>query len=377
MVATPEVIPGEVANVLLTRLRSTACQQLIRVASPMVLNIPRYLADVGHVASMARGLIAISNLTAQPPGGLSACVQTALKPGSAAQKRSHKKNQNRDNHHRRRMPRGLPPQFFPGARRPSADWLAGEETVEIVGQLAGARVPPPRLFLQALQHDRVQRNGQVAAPPPEWRRIIGDDLPQRVELGLTAKRRPSGQELIKDASQSVNIGGRPDLGELPLGLLGRHVGRRAERHAAPGVWPQAVGELCQAEIRDARLEIGEWNMLIMIGLGLRPRALEEDVTGLEVAVKDAPLVGVLDGPRERGDQPRGVVSRHRPRLARQPESEGRTGDVGGRDIGDRVDGASLVDGDDVGVVETGGGVGLSLKPLSRLGRSPRIPAAVP
>ncbi len=62
---------------------------------------------------------------------------------------------------RRRMPPGRSGQLLPPAGRPGPGRLAGQEPVEIVGQVAGGRIAPCRVLRQALQDDRLQRDGQV------------------------------------------------------------------------------------------------------------------------------------------------------------------------------------------------------------------------
>ena len=84
-----------------------------------------------------------------------------------------------------------------------------------------------------------------------------------VELALAAKRRSAGQELIKDAAQPVDVRLRANRLELPLGLLGCHVRRRSERNSALGFRPQAIGDLGQAEVGDARLESTKRLVLVM------------------------------------------------------------------------------------------------------------------
>ena len=85
-------------------------------------------------------------------------------------------------------------------------------------------------------------------------------------------------------------------------------------------------------------------------------------------MKDAALVGMLDGAGQRGDQAGRVAGRHRPRLPRQPVRERRARAVCGGDVGDRADATRLIHRDDVGVVEPRGGVRLAEEPLPRLGR---------
>ena len=79
----------------------------------------------------------------------------------------------------------------------------------------------------------------------------------------------------------------------PEACSGRHVARRAGDHAGGRHLRARLEDLGQAEIGHVRL----------------PVAVQQDVRGLQVAVDDALLVQVLDGPGHRGDDPHAAVAR--------------------------------------------------------------------
>src|SRR5207249_3485577 len=112
--------------------------------------------------------------------------------------------------------------------------------------------------------------------------------------------RPAREKLVQDRTEAVDIRRRCQ-GLLALGLLGRHVAGGADDGTALRLASAALHALGQAEVGDMRLTL----------------AVEEDVAGLEVAVEDAALVGVVDragnpgqkigsGPRD-ADEPRNLL----------------------------------------------------------------------
>ncbi|MGL4553550.1 MAG: hypothetical protein ACRC33_20480 [Gemmataceae bacterium] len=98
---------------------------------------------------------------------------------------------------RRLTPRPLP-RPLQGAHRPGADRLAGQEPVEVVGQLVGRGVAPVRPLLEALQadglHVPVQPGLQAA-----WRYgFLVADLLERLQRGGGLERGPARQALVED-----------------------------------------------------------------------------------------------------------------------------------------------------------------------------------
>ena len=118
----------------------------------------------------------------------------------------------------------------------------------------------------------------------------------RVDSGRRAlERRAAGEHLVEDRAQGVDVGGGRDVGGRAAGLLGGHVARRAHDVAGAGQARLALHQLGQAEVGDLRDAL--------VG--------EHDVGRLDVAVDDPVLVGVVEGPGERLDQPRGLARRLR------------------------------------------------------------------
>ena len=177
------------------------------------------------------------------------------------------------------------------ADRPGRDRLAAEPAVEVVGQRLGRGVAAPRVLLQALQADHLQVARAAAGCSRDGR------LRRAVRGPARASRAPSRRANgarpvssgVEDRPQAVDVGGRRDRAAAPDGLLGGHVGGRAQDRAGDGQARVGLDPLGQAEVGDVGLALG----------------VEQDVGRLQVAVQDAALVGVVDGLGDLGDQPRG------------------------------------------------------------------------
>ena len=128
-------------------------------------------------------------------------------------------------------------------------------TPDVQCQAVGRFVTPPPVLLQRLHHNPVQ----VAAHQMHELRRIGPAMPRhRAQVGaghraqlrrrrrrflladrasdliqarsqqfLGVKRRPPGQQFIKQHAQAVDVAPRVNVRLARIGLLGTHVGRRA------------------------------------------------------------------------------------------------------------------------------------------------------
>ena len=142
------------------------------------------------------------------------------------------------------------------------------------------RRAPGRIELKAPQDGVLDSGVEVSHV---GRGALGRGLPALPEGGEGPRVEGAlpREDLVEHEAQRVDVASRRHLAPE---LLGRHVGRRA----APGV---VLGNLAgrgrKAEVRDHDLAL----------------PVEHHVRGLEVAVKDAPLVG---GGQPRADPPRHV-----------------------------------------------------------------------
>ena len=129
--------------------------------------------------------------------------------------------------------------------------------------------------------------------------------------GRAGERRVSGQHLVGDAPQRVDVGTRGEVA-LAHGLLGTHVGWGAERHAGlghPGAAGAARGE------RDA--EVGDDCATIV----------QEDVLRLDVAVDHSVAMGIVERAGDLGRYAYCIAEREL-LLAGEARAEGLALDVG-------------------------------------------------
>jgi hypothetical protein len=94
------------------------------------------------------------------------------------------------------------------------------------------------------------------------------------------------QQLVENDTQGVDVGPRVDVHRRGVGLLGGHVHRRADDRS--GVLQALVGQVEFRGLGDAEVDDLRGGPAVDFG--------DEDIAGLEVAVDDPLLVGVLHGP---------------------------------------------------------------------------------
>lgn len=127
-----------------------------------------------------------------------------------------------------------------------------QEAFEVLGQLPGAAVPPPRVLLQTFQTDGFQIPGHSGLQPARRHRRLAVHLLEGAEHGGGLERGPGGQHLVEGGSQLVDVRGRANPFRFAPRLFGGHVTGGAQqvslqRGAVGRVHVQAAG---QAEIGD-------------------------------------------------------------------------------------------------------------------------------
>ena len=191
-----------------------------------------------------------------------------------------------------------------GADAPRRDRPALQPGAQVVGQGLGRRVAAARVLLQALQADRLQVARDLRVDPGRGLGTLLLHRSQGVDHAVAAEGRLAGQQRVEHGAQAVDVGRRGDRAAAARGLLGRHVGGRAQDGARLGqldVLDQALG---QAEVGDVRAAL----------------RVDQDVRRLEIAVEDPAHVGVGHGLGRLGDEPGG-----RPRVVPVRRERGRRG----------------------------------------------------
>ena len=242
---------------------------------------------------------------------------------------------------RRQRTRLLHGRLEVGETRLAAPERAGKpdhDLLELVPRLARAAVAVARLLGDHPPHPRVQSRVQ---PRGERRQLIVDVLHHhRDRRPVGAERHRARQQLVGDDAGLIDVGPRPDLGRHRL--LGRHVGRRADRRARRRehlLRRDLLQRLGDPEVRDLHAAVHG----------------HEQVLGLDVAVDDPHRLRV----RERGEQPFEHARRLRQRQLADERAQRPADEVLHRDVRDAVLLEEVVDRDDVRVVQRAGDLRLA------------------
>ena len=75
-------------------------------------------------------------------------------------------------------------------------------------------------------------------------------MEQRIQRRVAAKRGPTGDHLIQNRPQRVDIGRGTDLFARAADLFGSHIARRAHEGAAARLLALGIDVLGQAKVRD-------------------------------------------------------------------------------------------------------------------------------
>ena len=213
-----------------------------------------------------------------------------------------------------------------------------EEVPQVVGHVAGRAVPLRRPLGQRLLADPLQLAGDRVVDLAERPRLGGGDLVHHLGARVAAERPAAGQQLVEDDAQAEDVRAAVDPVPLAPGLLGAHVGGR----------PGEPGSLAVVLVLQRQPEVGHAGL---------PWSVDQDVRGLDVAVDQAPGVGVVQRLGD-GRHQLGRLAERRPALP-QPLGQVAPLDVLRDDVAEPVVGpAHVVDRDDVRVVEPGEGAGL-------------------
>ncbi len=184
--------------------------------------------------------------------------------------------------------------------------------LELAHQLLGALGSVRRVLREAAHDQRGERGRHTGA-------VLGHGVRRGRHLGRehalgrqAAEREPAREQLVAERPDGVQIGAVVH-GGIAGGLLRRHVGRCAERHAEGS---QRAGA-ARARYRLGDAEVGDERVL--------PR--EEHVVGLHVAVDDPVAVRVGEGIAHIAQDPH-CVAHGQLALVRYSGAQRLAGDVG-------------------------------------------------
>ena len=82
-----------------------------------------------------------------------------------------------------------------------------------------------------LEADRLQRPVDRRVELPRRRELAPLHGPEHLADVVALERRPAGQQAVERRAQAVDVARGPEALEVARGLLGAHVGRRAQRRA--------------------------------------------------------------------------------------------------------------------------------------------------
>ena len=136
-------------------------------------------------------------------------------------------------------------------------------------------------FHEALLQQSIECRWQAGTQLRDRGRLVAHDGEQDRGQAVAVERAPPGRELVEHDAEREDVASLVD--RLAIGLLGRHVARRADQATEGGDLGQGLvasrgragGELGEAEVEYFETAVGG----------------EHDVGGLEVAVHDAARVG--------------------------------------------------------------------------------------
>ena len=227
------------------------------------------------------------------------------------------------------------------------DGLSVEEALHVGPHLARALVAVLDPLGQRLHHDRVQGGRDVGVVRRGGVGLLAHVLVGHGEGRVAHEGRSPGQQLVEQAAGGVDVGA--GVHRLPAGLLGGEVLRGADDGGGLGDAGRRLGHRARdAEVHDLDLAAGG----------------QHHVARLDVAVHDAGAVAVLQGVQDAVHDLQGPLGQQLAPVV-QHLAQRAALDVLHDDVGLDVAAvgrhllAGVVDRDDVGVVEPGGGLGLA------------------
>jgi hypothetical protein len=177
---------------------------------------------------------------------------------------------------------------FEGADGSSGNGFSFEPVFEILGQSRSGSVALINGFLEAFQTNGGKVMGDLRIKGFGSARFQASDHGYGSQGGIAFKGWLAGQAVIENGTQPPDISGGGQGGTFALGLFGGHI--TGGPHDGP-IHGEGVGITIFGD-DFGETEVG--NMGLALGI-------DEDVTGFEVAVENAALVGVGKGASHFGD----------------------------------------------------------------------------
>jgi hypothetical protein len=112
------------------------------------------------------------------------------------------------------------------------------------------------------------------------------DRRENLNAGVSGERPTPRDQFVDDGAKAEDVG--PDIGRLPLCLLGRHIGRGPEHYALAG-----LGHVDFAVQHLGETEVEKFG---------RTAACDQNVRGLEIPMQDSPAMGLLERVSDRQDR---------------------------------------------------------------------------
>ena len=228
--------------------------------------------------------------------------------------------------------------------------MAIKIATEVFREFDGGAVTIGGLTTEAFEADCLEVARDCRVESRGGREVVVSDGVDGFSDGLLQEGICPREEFVEDDSECIDVGGRADLGSFSGDLFGGHVSGSSEESAGDGGGTR-FDEFGEAEVGELGEELIEFRSRVVSG----DSRVEEDIAGFDVAMQYAARMGVGDSIGEESDKPCGMSGRDIVFTIGEPDCEVGAGDVFGNDERNGAFGDGLVNGDDVGMRESGGG----------------------
>src|SRR5438477_7848056 len=106
-------------------------------------------------------------------------------------------------------------------------WMTYQVATQVAGHFHGAWVPAFRVTRHRLEADSLQLARNALVQPARWQRLLVHRLEQH-HAGIALERQPTGEQLVEDDAETIDIAAVVHPMCLAARLFGAHVGDRAD-----------------------------------------------------------------------------------------------------------------------------------------------------